>query len=90
MNILTDGSGRWFDPDQSEHLGRIDRDDVRGSEEAHLWFTAEGLYVLEKIKHEDSEEYRDCQEVSPSEATIWLADNSLLIPEHLRRHLGQR
>jgi hypothetical protein len=90
MNTLTDGTGRWFDPDQSEHLGRIDRDEVRGSEEEYLWFTADGLYVLEKIKHEDSQEYRDCQEVSPSEAAIWLADNSLPIPEHLHRHLRQR
>ena len=89
MNTLNDGSGRWFDPDHSEHLGLIDRNDVRGSEEEHLWFTTDGLYVLEKIKHEDGEEYRDCQEVRPYEAAIWLADNSLPIPEHLRRHLRQ-
>lgn len=86
---LTDGTGRWFDAETAELIGKIQRDNVRGQYEEHLWFTPNGVYVLEKVNYENSECYRVCKEVKSAEAVTWLSKNDFETPEWFDRHLKQ-
>ncbi len=72
---FTDGTGRSSESNDADDLGKIDQ--IQGGEEfeERLWFTADGVYALERLAYENGEEFRDCQEVTPHEAAAWLRDN---------------
>ncbi len=55
---FTDGTGRSFEPNDADDLGKIDQ--IQGGEEfeERLWFTADGVYALERLAYENGEEFR--------------------------------
>lgn len=84
---LTDGTGRFFDADNAELLAKVQKSQ-EGDHEESVWYTAKGMFVLEKVGYGQSQdEQRDCLEITPTEAVAWLCDNGIDVPPWFE-HLG--
>ena len=86
---LTDGTGRWFSVDKADFLGHINQEDGGTQHEENLYYTAKGMFVIEKETYGQAQDnQRECTEVTPEEAVAFLTDNGIDVPEWLEHLSG--